>query len=80
MINQNMRGYECFWGSAAELAGLMRDIRNLFSNSPKIFVVSDGNCDVDRASGPVQSPTTYTAFIGHGVLILTDIIRLESQA
>ena len=75
LIVQDVRGYQRRTGSAALLDTLMRQVRDLFHNSPESLVVSGGKCDVARVTGPVQSPSTDEAYTGRRVTIRLDLVR-----
>ena len=73
LIVQDVRGYQRRTGSAAQLDALMRQVRDLFHNSPERLVVTGGKCDVARVTGPVQAPTTDEAYTGRRVTIRLDL-------
>lgn len=75
LIVQDVRGYQRRTGSAAQLDALMRQVRDLFHNRPGELVVTGGKCDVARASGPGQSPTTDEAYTGRRVTIRLDLVN-----
>jgi len=75
LIVQDVRGYQRRTGSAAGLDALMRQVRDLFHNSPETLVVTGGRCDVARVTGPVQAPTTDEAYTGRRVTIRLDLVR-----
>jgi len=75
LIVQDVRGYQRRIGSAAQLDTLMREVRDLFHNSPQSLVVTGGKCDVARVTGPVQAPTSDEAYTGRRVTIRLDLVN-----
>ncbi|RIJ65183.1 hypothetical protein D1604_12760 [Brevundimonas sp. LPMIX5] len=75
LIVQDVRGYQRRTGSAAQLDTLMRQVRDLFHNSPESPVVTGGRCDVARVTGPVKAPTTDEAYTGRRVTIRLDLVN-----
>lgn len=75
LIVQDVRGYQRRTGSAAGLDALMRQVRDLFHNRPGELLVTGGKCDVARATGPVQAPTTDEAYTGRRVTVRLDLVN-----